>query len=134
MLRRMGTIYRFWPYRAWVVVGGVAGLLAVAAAAGAAHLAADPTEQRALGSAVQMHGWHALALVGVGLWGARGGWLGHAAGVAFALGLLLFCGTIYLGALGGPHLGPLAPVGGTLLMLGWGLLGVSALRSRDAQG
>ncbi len=126
--------YRSSPYRIWVVLGGTAGLLAVAAAAGAAHLAADPAEQRALGSAVQMHGWHALALLGVGLWGIRGGWLGHAAGVAFGLGLLLFCGTIYLGALGGPHLGPLAPVGGTLLMLGWGLLGVSALRVREPQG
>ena len=119
------------PYRAWVAAGALAGLLAVAAAAGGAHLAAGGgTAARAVGSAVQMHGWHALALVGVGLWGTRGGVLGHLAGIAFSLGLLLFCGSIYLGALGGPHIGPVAPVGGTAFMLGWVLLGASALRAR----
>ena len=49
---------------------------------------------------------------------------------AFALGTLLFCGTVYAGALGAPRLGVLAPVGGSLLMLGWALLGLSALRRK----
>ena len=117
-------------YRVWVALGGLAGLLAVAAAAGAAHLPVEAGEARALASAVQMQGWHALALLGCGLWGARGGGLTHAAGAAFASGTLLFCGTVYAGALGGLHLGMLAPVGGSLLMLGWALLGLSALRRR----
>lgn len=117
-------------YRGWVALGGLAGLLAVAAAAGAAHLPVEAGEARAIASAVQMQGWHALALLGCGLWGARGGVLAHAAGAAFALGTLLFCGTVYAGALGGPHLGVLAPVGGSLLVLGWALLGLSALRRR----
>lgn len=117
-------------YRGWVALGGLAGLLAVAAAAGAAHLPVEAGEARAIASAVQMQGWHALALLGCGLWGARGGRLVHAAGAAFTLGTLLFCGTVYAGALGGPHLGILAPVGGSLLMLGWALLGLSALRRR----
>ncbi len=117
-------------YRGGVALGGLAGLRAVAAAAGAAHLPVEAGEARALASAVQMQGWHALALLGCGLWGARGGGLAHAAGAAFALGTLLFCGTVYAGALGGPHLGALAPVGGSLLMLGWLLLGLSALRRR----
>ena len=46
---------------------------------------------------------------------------------AFALGMLLFCGAVYLPLFGGPGLGMTAPVGGTLLMLGWLVLGVSAL-------
>jgi uncharacterized membrane protein YgdD (TMEM256/DUF423 family) len=115
-------------YRGWVALGALAGLLAVAAAAGAAHLVADPGQARAVGAAVQMQGWHALALLGCGLWGAHGGRLTHAAAAAFAIGTLLFCGTVYAGALGGPHWGVLAPTGGGLLMLGWALLGVSALR------
>ncbi len=125
MLHRMET-----TYRAWIGAGALAALLAVAAAAGAAHLSAGiaPNEERALAGAVQMHGWHALALVAAGLWGARGGRLTHLAGAAFLLGLLLFCGTIYLSALGGPRLVALAPAGGTAFMLGWLLLGVSALR------
>ena len=126
MLRRMNET----TYRVWVGAGALAGLLAVAAAAGAAHLAtrSGAGDAAALGSAVQMHGWHALALVGAGLWGARGGRLPHLAGAAFIVGLLLFCGTIYLSALGGPRLIALAPVGGTAFMLGWLLLAVSALR------
>ncbi len=125
MLRRMDT-----TYRVWVAAGALAGFLAVAAAAGGAHLAGG--DSRALSSAVQMHGWHALALVGAGLWGARGGRLTHFAGAAFTAGLLLFCGTIYLSALGALRLGPLAPVGGTAFMLGWALLGISALRRPTA--
>ncbi len=117
-------------YRGWVALGALGGLLAVAAAAGAAHLPVDAGQSRAIASAVQMQGWHALALLGCGIWGARGGWLTHAAGAAFVLGTLLFCGTVYAGALGGPHLGALAPVGGSLLMLGWALLGLSAFRRR----
>jgi len=117
-------------YRGWVALGAFAGLLAVAAAAGAAHLAVDASQSRAVGSAVQMQGWHALALLACGLWGARGGRLVHAAAASFAAGTLLFCGTVYAGVLGGPHLGVLAPVGGSLLMLGWALLGLSALRRR----
>lgn len=115
-------------YRWWVALGALAGVLAVAAAAGGAHLAIDGDRARALASAVQMNGWHALALVGCGIWGARGGRLVHLAGAAFALGLLLFCGTIYAWALGGRLIGPLAPIGGTSFMLGWALLGVSAIR------
>lgn len=112
-------------YRGWVALGAAYGLVAVAAAAAAAHLSPDAAAARAMGSAVQMNGWHALALVACGMGGRNR--LAHAAGAAFAVGTLLFCGTVYAGQLG-IRLGPLAPVGGTLLMLGWALLGVSALR------
>jgi uncharacterized membrane protein YgdD (TMEM256/DUF423 family) len=87
-------------------------------------------------SGIQMQGWHALALVGVGLWAPRGGWLADLAGAAFLLGVLLFCGAVYSTALtggglpGGGLLGHAAPVGGTLLMLGWLLLTVSAILPR----
>lgn len=115
-------------HRIWIGLGALAGVLAVAAAAGASHLSGDTAQSRAVASAIQMNGWHALALVACGIWGARGGRITHAAGAAFAAGLLLFCGTVYASALGGPRLGMLAPVGGTLLMAGWVLLGLSAIR------
>ncbi|GAC1347249.1 MAG: hypothetical protein NVSMB18_31710 [Acetobacteraceae bacterium] len=113
-------------YRGWVALGAFVGLLAVIAAAGAAHGAVDAARARA--SAAQMLGWHALALIACGLWGAQGGQLTHWAGGLFALGLTLFCGAVYSPILGGPSLGMTAPVGGGLLMLGWLALGVSALR------
>lgn len=112
-------------YRGWVALGAFVGLLAVAAAAAAAH--GDPAAVRSRASAAQMLGWHALALVAVGLWGAQGGWLGHAAGALFTLGLVLFCGAVYSPLLGGPSLGLTAPAGGVALMLGWAAFGLSAL-------
>src|SRR5579875_818019 len=97
-------------YRGWVALGAVVGLLAVAAA---------PAAARTRGSAAQMLGWHALALVALGLWGAQGGTLTHVAGALFTLGLVLFCGAVYVPLLGGPFLGMTAPVGGVALMIGW---------------
>jgi uncharacterized membrane protein YgdD (TMEM256/DUF423 family) len=116
--------------RTWIGLGALAGFLAVAMAAVGAHLVADPAAAAMLGRAVEMQGWHALALLATGLWARRGGRLADLAGAAFVLGLLAFCGAVYALALGGVHAGPLAPVGGTLLMLGWALLGASALTAR----
>lgn len=113
-------------YRGWLALGAFVGLLAVAAAAAAAH-GADPAAARARASTAQMLGWHGLALVAVGLWGAQGGWLTHVAGALFAVGLVLFCGAVYSPILGGPSLGMTAPVGGITLMLGWAAFGLSAL-------
>lgn len=113
-------------YRGWVALGAFVGLLAVAAAAASAH--GEVAAMRARGSAAQMLGWHALALVAVGIWGAQGGWLGHVAGGLFAAGLALFCAAVYSPIVGGPSLGLTAPVGGVLLMLGWAAFALSALR------
>lgn len=128
--------------RTWIGLGSLAGLGAVMMAAVAAHVvpeSADPRAAEMLRSAIQMQGWHALALLACGLWADRGGRLAarlaNWAGAAFAAGLVLFCGAVYALVLAGVHIAMLAPVGGTLLMLGWALLGVSALRARaDRRG
>jgi uncharacterized membrane protein YgdD (TMEM256/DUF423 family) len=114
--------------RLWLALGALAGLLAVAMGAVTAHAIADDTTRQIAHSAVEMQAWHALALLATGLWAARGGRLADAAGAAFALGLLAFCGAVYALALAGLHAGPLAPTGGILLMIGWALLGASAIR------
>ena len=51
----------------------------------------------------------------------------HLAGACFVTGTLCFTVGVVVPALGGPHLGILAPTGGSLLMLGWTSLAVSAL-------
>ncbi|HUZ63613.1 MAG TPA: DUF423 domain-containing protein [Acetobacteraceae bacterium] len=97
----------------------------------AAHVLAprlDPAAMRMVRDGVQMQGWHALALVLCGIWAPRGGRWAQAAGFAFALGILLFCGSVYAFAIGGLRLPLTAPAGGWLLMAGWALLGISALR------
>jgi uncharacterized membrane protein YgdD (TMEM256/DUF423 family) len=116
--------------RIWIALGSLAGFGAVAMAAFAAHGIGDATSLRIVSSGLQMQGWHALALLGTGLWAPRGGWLAHAAGLAFAIGLVLFCGAVYSLGLAGLSWGILAPTGGILLMFGWLLLGASALRAR----
>ena len=116
--------------RIWIALAALTGCTAVAMAAYAAHGIPDPAANHIVASGVQMQGWHALALFGIGLWSPRGGWLAHAAGTAFALGMLLFCGALYWHGLTGVSLGSIAPTGGTLLMLGWLLLGASAVRAR----
>jgi uncharacterized membrane protein YgdD (TMEM256/DUF423 family) len=116
--------------RLWIGLGSLAGFSAVAMAAFQAHGISDPTALRIVSSGVQMQGWHALALLGTGLWAKTGGRLADAAGLAFTLGLILFCGSVYSLALAGMSWGILAPTGGILLMVGWLLLGASALRAR----
>lgn len=118
--------------RVWTGLGALMGLLAVAIAALTAHGLAglDAHELQMVRDADQMQGWHALALLACGLWAPRGGGLAHLAGAAFLLGMILFSGAVYALAIGGVHLPLAAPVGGSLLMLGWLLLGLSALRAR----
>ncbi len=123
--------------RVWLVAGSLAGFGTVVMAAVAAHALPQRLEPRALAavqSAIQMQGWHALALILTGLWVARGtpALLANLAGGAFLLGLLLFSGSIYLAELAGVHLGPTAPTGGLLLMAGWLLLAASAIAAGRA--
>ncbi len=82
-------------------------------------------------TAVFYHLIHALAIVviaalarsGVDLTGLRpAGWL-------FCVGIVLFSGSLYLLALGGPRaLGPITPLGGVAFIAGWIWLAVAAVR------
>lgn len=116
-------------FRLWILLGATNGALAVGFAAYAAHAAIEPARARALASAVQMQGWHALALVACGLWAATVGWPAHLAAILFLVGILLFCGAVYVPLFGGPSLGMTAPVGGTLLIAAWIVLALSALKA-----
>jgi uncharacterized membrane protein YgdD (TMEM256/DUF423 family) len=119
-----------------LISGALAGAVAVAMAAAAAHALPGRLDAKAMAmvnSAVQMQGWHALALVLTAVWCLRAGpaalGLAHMAGIGFVAGILLFCGSIYLIAFAGVRLGPTAPTGGICLMVGWVLLALSAVRA-----
>ena len=105
--------------RLWIFLGACNGLSAVALAAVATH-----TGLPALQSGVEIQGWHAAALL---FCGVRRGRLVDVAGAAFVLGTLLFCAGVYAVAFAGVHLGPVAPAGGVILMLGWVTLGAGAV-------
>lgn len=84
-------------------------------------------------TAVQYHLIHALALVLCGCLRTQAESLAlRIAGWSFALGVLLFSGSLYLLALGGPAiLGPITPLGGVAFIVGWLSLAISA-RGRGA--
>ena len=113
----------------WVVVGAVWGFLGVALGAFGAHGLKARASEQALAwwqTGALYHLVHALAIVAVGLLKAQTG-RGDGAGWAFLLGCLLFSGTLYAMALGGPRwLGAVTPLGGLGMLAGWVLLALAA--------
>ena len=119
-----------------LVLAALNGLLAVALGAFGAHglktrLADLPDAAQRLGwweTAAQYQLAHALALGLCGQLIARGG-SGSAGSVAvwsFTGGIALFSGSLYAMTLGARGVGPVTPVGGLLLLVGWGALLVAA--------
>lgn len=112
------------------MAGSILGCLAVALGAFGAHALRGVIGSQALGwwqTAVQYQMWHALAVLALGL--SRLGWAPLPAFV-LAAGSLVFSGTLYVMALGGPHwLGTVTPLGGFAMICGWVLLAWRALRS-----
>jgi uncharacterized membrane protein YgdD (TMEM256/DUF423 family) len=79
---------------------------------------------------------HALAILGVAVLAAQlPGRLVTWAGVAFALGIVLFSGSLYLLTLTGvSKLGIVTPFGGLAFLVGWALLGLAAWRLGGTAG
>lgn len=106
----------------------LSGAVAVIAGAYGAHGASGrAAEWLTTGAHYQMI--HAVAgLVALGASG-RGG--SRAAAALMLLGALLFAGTLYAMAFGGPRwLGAVTPLGGLAMILGWMWLAIGYLRSR----
>ena len=122
-------------------LAALCGFIGVGMAAYASHglgFIADLAQREAARASLQQAVWqqmpHAPVLLVLGFWGVYCGQTGRsvpwsllAAAALFALGLLLFSGLIYLRVLTGfAGLRQFVPVGGTMLMLAWLLLGASA--------
>lgn len=117
-----------------LVMGAVAGLLAVMAGAFGAHGLRHVVSERGLEvfqTAVNYQMYHALILVAASLMPALGlsrRLLCIACGFWLA-GIVLFSGSLYLLVLSGHHwLGPVTPIGGVCFMIGWALLVAAALK------
>lgn len=116
----------------WVLLGAGSGFLSVALGAFGAHGLAERLEPRMLeifrtGAQYQMY--HALALVGFGLWFSAHPDSSSIAGWAFAIGSIVFSGSLYVLALSGMKwLGAMTPIGGLAFMVGWLAFAWSAWR------
>lgn len=115
------------PERFLLLLGAITGLAGVMGAAAAAHVAGSEN----LKTASQFLLFHAPLLAAAPAIVRSGAVHRHIALLALMLtfiGVALFSGQLALGALKQASLFPMAaPTGGTLLMMGWALLGVSAL-------
>ncbi len=118
----------------FLMIAAVSGFLAVALGAFGAHGLQGKITERLLAAyktGVEYQFYHTLALLAVVwlmqwrysvLW-AWGGYL-------FIAGILLFSGSLYLMAFGGPKwLGPSTPLGGVCFMAGWLCLLAGAIKS-----
>jgi uncharacterized membrane protein YgdD (TMEM256/DUF423 family) len=114
-------------------IAALAGATAVVLGAFGAHALRDSLDEHALTTwhtAVDYQFWHALALLGVGLLAReRVTTFLRVAAIAFLVGLVLFCGSLYLLALGAPRgVGAITPLGGLAFIVGWLALAMHAYR------
>ena len=118
--------------RTFLLVGALAGFIAVAFGAFGAHALRgrlSPEMLAVFETGVRYQMYHAFAVLIVAIATARfDGWLVRAAGWSFTLGIVLFSGSLYALALTGTTaLGAITPIGGVLLIAGWACLAVFAL-------
>jgi uncharacterized membrane protein YgdD (TMEM256/DUF423 family) len=123
-----------------LLAAGILGLTGVALGAMGAHALKATLTERGMAvaweTAARYHIFHAVALIGLAAWvratpteestrameWAARGW---------CVGVILFSGSLYWLALGGPRwLGPVTPLGGVALMIGWLLVAIAAFAKR----
>jgi len=114
------------------MVAGATGFLGIALGAFGAHALKGLLEvhhaREIWNTAVLYHLIHAPVL----LWLARGQVVLQIPFSFFALGILLFSGSLYLLAITGiTWLGAITPIGGLLLMAGWAFIAWSGFRSES---
>lgn len=125
--------------RVFLILSGIYGFLAVALGAFGAHGLQSFFERVEDGAtragwwetATQYHLAHAVAL-GVAAWAASRapGTVSTVAGWSFALGVLLFSGSLYVMTLTGARwLGMVTPFGGLAMMIGWAALAIAGWRA-----
>ncbi len=122
--------------RLWMIIAGISGLTAVAAGAFAAHGLEERLVEAGLLSSFETgatyHLIHSLALIAVGWMASRGAPMANLAGICFVLGIVLFSGSLYLLLFNSSFVVVMAtPAGGFLLMIGWILVALGALRDSE---
>jgi uncharacterized membrane protein YgdD (TMEM256/DUF423 family) len=118
----------------WLLLAVVYGFLGVALGAFGAHALRErlaPDLLAVYRTGVEYQFWHVAALLAVGLLALhKPSPLLNAAGLSFAIGILLFSGSLYALALSGLRvLGAVTPFGGLAFLVGWLLLGLAVWRS-----
>lgn len=116
----------------WIFIGAVGGALSVIAGAFGAHAFAErlgPRELQLWETAARYLMYGSFALLLLGLYALQTRRLVGGPGWCLLLGSLIFSGTVFALALGGPRwLGAVTPAGGTLMIVGFLLFAWTAAR------
>lgn len=118
----------------WIFLGALGCALAVIAGAFGAHALKErlaPHELQLWETAARYLMYGGFAMVLLGLFGAQGARRGvTGAGWCLLAGSVIFSGTVFGLALGGPRwLGAITPIGGSLLIVGFLVFAWSALKA-----
>ncbi len=118
-----------------LLLASLSGFTGVALGAFAAHGLRGKLSENMLNvfqTGVSYQLWHTMALIGVAVLLIRSpdSTLLKATGVLFALGIVLFSGSLYLLTLSGiGKLGMITPLGGVLWLVAWLCLGLAVWRT-----
>ena len=118
-----------------LLLASLSGFTGVALGAFAAHGLRGKLSENMLSvfqTGVSYQLWHTMALIGVAVLLLRSpdSTLLKATGVLFALGIVLFSGSLYLLTLSGiGKLGMIPPLGGVLWLVAWLCLGLAVWRT-----
>ncbi|MEC8566731.1 MAG: DUF423 domain-containing protein [Pseudomonadota bacterium] len=118
----------------WLIVAAINLALAVMFGAFGAHAVKARVSVEQLGwwqTATDYFFWHALGLLIIGVLARVQPEIKlNSSAVALQIGIIIFCGSLYLMALGSPRwFGAITPIGGLAFIIGWILLAVAAWRS-----
>jgi uncharacterized membrane protein YgdD (TMEM256/DUF423 family) len=118
---------RMWTRRTWMTLAAVGGFVAVMVGAFAAHGVKDAQAKEWLRTGATYGFMHTLATFACALFMNLGAQRARHAPAFFLSGVVVFSGTLYAMALGGPRwLGAITPIGGTLFLIGWAVLAFAA--------
>lgn len=113
--------------RTWISLAAVLGFLSVAFGAFAAHGLTDAQAQGWMRTGAEYGFVHVLATFACVSLIQAGAVRARFAPPLFLAGVVIFSGTLAGLALGGPRwLGAITPIGGTLFLIGWGVLAWAA--------
>ena len=108
-------------------LAAIGGFVAVAVGAFAAHGISDPQAKEWLKTGAQYGFMHTMATFACATFMNIGATRARYAPAFFLTGVVIFSGTLYAMALGAPRwLGAITPIGGTLFLVGWGILAWAA--------
>lgn len=120
-------------------IGAVLGALGILSGAFGAHALKAGLVERGMTTvwetAVLFHLIHAVIITALGWTAGPVSWSSRAGitATSWILGTLLFSGSLYLLAAGGPRaIGPVTPVGGLFLLVGW-ILAITLRPGRPVQ-